>query len=573
MAELPGYLTNPIIPPAVSSPPGISVNLLGDMFGVPTPSVAAIPLTNTQSGSLTKQLGFVAPRTLGGGVSPMFGGELFDKIIVAPRLVELDYVLDDITWRTSVWSTFGDKHAVMSDINIVDNSGIEVESPETPPLIFGAGQLRMFDIFVSKSGDSVINALIVFEFPGIQGADQRVTGTRIMEFAPGVDWSEPVKETTQYLTNVLNSYTAKEQRIALRKNPRTKLSFLFSPVSKRESAALEALVYARQAGLFSVPFWPDAVKITDHALPGNTEIFCNTSNRKFTVGGLVILWRGVIGYGVFAIDGVFSDRVRLTAPIMGGWPNDGQTYAIPALPGRWEGSAEFERLNPWINGIAAEFLIEPLPDAAPAAQLQAYGYDVLEIQPNASENRSMVYDRTIRKVDFNTGRFKTFDRSGTAISKTKGFLWTMHGRAEIAAFRSFMARRKGRLVPFWVPTWQHDLELALPVSAADTTITVRKTGYVQYQFDNPARRYLCFIRLDGSGQKHYRKVTGVVEKTSTEILTLDSPTGVNINPGMCIVSFLNLVRLAGDSVELRWITSEVAESNLEFTELPGEVTV
>ena len=566
MIEYPGYLTNPVIPSAVFSPPAVSINLSKLMPGAPTPT--ALPVLEPLPGVRTHQLGFAAANTHGGSLSLMHGGELFEKIIVQPRLMELGYVLEDVSWHTYVWNTFGDKHATLAGINIIDNDGISVESPETLPMIFGAGQLHGFEMLAEKNGGTVIDALIVFEFPGIQGANQRVTGSRIMGFAPGVDWSEPVRETTQYLTDVLTSYTAREQRFALRKNPRTKVSFLFSPVSKRESAALEAFMYARQPGLFSVPFWPDAQKITEHALPGNTNIFFDTSNRKFTVGGLVALWRGIMGYSLFTIDGVFPDRVRLTAPLAVGFPNDGQTYAIPALPGRWEGDAEFERLNPWINGIKAEFLLEPMPDVPPVKQTQAYGCDVLEIQPNAAaEKRSMTYERTIQKIDFNTGKFKAFDRSGSAISKTKGFLWTMHGRAEIAAFRTFFAARKGRLVPFRVPTWQHDLELAAPVSAQSTTIVIKNTWYTPYQFENPARRHLCFIFLDGSGRKIYREVIAAVESRSTETLTLDSPLGVNIAPDMCMVSFLNLVRLASDSVELVWITSEVAEAELEFVEI------
>jgi len=572
MAEFPGYLPNPIIENAVSSPPDVSIDLSKLMLGAPTLAISAIP--ESPSGVRTDQLGVVVPMTYGGSLSLMHGQVLFEKIIVEPRLVELDCVLKDITWHTSVWNTHGEKHATLAGINIINNDGISVETPESLPMIFGAGRQRSFEMLAGKKGGAVIDALIVFEFSGIQGANQRVTGTRIIiEFAPGLDWSEIVCETTQYLTDVLTSYTAKEQRFALRKNPRTKLKFLFSPVSKRESAALEALIYAGgQSGLFSVPFWPDAQKITEHALPGDTEIFFDTSNRKFTGGGIFSLWRRDTGHEFFKIEAVFHDRIRLIEPLEVGFPNDGQTYAVPAMLGRWEGDAELERLNPWINGITAEFLLEPMPDVPPGKRTQAYGCDVLEIHPNAAaERRSLTYERTIQKIDFNTGKFTAFDRSGSAISKTKGFLWTMHGRAEIAAFRAFFAARKGRLVPFRVPSWQHDLELAAPVRAQDTTVVIKNTWYATYQFQNPARRHLCFILMDGSGRKIYRKVIDAVEDNSTETLKLDSPPGATLTPDTCMVSFLNLVRLASDSVELVWITNEVAEAELEFVEVLYEL--
>jgi len=571
MLELPGFEAAAPIGHAGQSPPAVSGDLLKPMFGMPGAAVQAVAPGADQCGRLMNPGALAFPMVYGGSFAPFHGNELFEKIIVTPRKVELGYVLDDMKWSTSVWSTFGNTIALLESIDIDNNSELYVDNPYGLPSAFAPGSVRVYEMFASKDGPTTIYALIVFVFPGVLGADQRVAGTRISDFAIDVDWSIPVSETMEYLTDVLTSYTAREQRIALRRNPRTRISFLFSPVDKRASSMLEAMIYARQAGKFNVPFWPDAQKITWVVNPGDTTVFFDTALRKFRPGGLLILWRGLLCYKVYNIDKVNADHVTLTAPVADGWQADGGTYAIPGVPARWDGVAEFNRLTSWNNSIMAEFQCDPQSDVSPAPQVKAYGFDVLGIQPNMTDKRVMRYERTIRQVDSKIGGVKTFDRSGVAVSKTKGFRWTMHGREEIAAFRAFFAARLGRCVPFWAPTWQHDLLLDAPISATDTEIVIRDSGYVKYQYNQPARRYLCFIRLDGSGQKHYRKVVGVTEGVKTETLNIDSALGVGIAPNMCMVSFLHLVRLVDDKVELTWFTREAAEANIEFIELPGEV--
>jgi len=543
------------------------------MFGVPKSAISAIGIEDVPSGTRIDKPGFVAPTVYGGTVSGLHGRELFEKIIVTPRKREIGFVLADIAWQTNVWNTHQDTIADMTGISIINSNDIRVENPHGIPLSFGPMQGRDFEVIVPREGDATIQALIVFDFPGETGTDQAITGgMRIVAFPAEAEWSEPVKETTQYLTDVLSSYTAQEQRFALRKNPRTRLAFQVLPGNAHESAAMEAMLYGWQTSVFGVPFWPDAQKITQNVAAGGLTISCDTSNRKFTAGGLVMLWRSFFENEVASISAVNTNSVTVSAPINDNWPDDGGTYAVPILLGRWQGEAVHGRLTPWNNIATAEFLCDPMPDAAPAVPVQVYGYDVFEIQPNTAEkDRLMSYGRTIRTVDAQTGRMKVFDRSGVAISTTKGFLWTLHGREEIAEFRAWFARRSGRLVPFWLPTWQHDLFLHQLTGASMASIAFRKTGYAKYQFEKPARRYIRIALLDGSGRRYYRRITAAVEGTDAETLTLDSPVGIALRPDMCMISFLHLVRSASDAAEISWITRDVAEVKLEFVELPKEV--
>jgi hypothetical protein len=196
------------------------------------------------------------------------------------------------------------------------------------------------------------------------------------------------------------------------------------------------------------------------------------------------------------------------------------------------------------------------------------GFEVLEIEPSATGERTNDYTRSIFRHDSRTGKLRAADRGGVAVVRPGGFIWLMEGRAEIQTYRDFIAARKGALVPFWVPTWQHDLQMATDLVSGNVNLSVVNIGYTKFMFPTPARRHLAFILADGT--KYYRKVTAATEGTDTETMTLDSSIGVLVPAASTMVSFLTLCRLAVDDPELAWHTRDVAEAVLDFVELPQE---
>lgn len=196
------------------------------------------------------------------------------------------------------------------------------------------------------------------------------------------------------------------------------------------------------------------------------------------------------------------------------------------------------------------------------------GFDVLELEPSATGERSTDYACSTFRHDSRVGKLRVADRSGVAVARPGGFVWLMEGRAEIQAYRDFIAARKGALVPFWVPSWQHDLVMAADLTAGNVSLLVSKIGYTKFMFPTAARRHLAFILADGT--KYYRTVTAAAEGTDTETLTLASAIGVLVPAASTMVSFLTLCRLAVDDPELTWHTRDVAEAVLDFVELPQE---
>jgi hypothetical protein len=141
----------------------------------------------------------------------------------------------------------------------------------------------------------------------------------------------------------------------------------------------------------------------------------------------------------------------------------------------------------------------------------------------------------------------------------------------VTLFRAFLIARFGQLRPFWIPTWDQDLVLALDVGPTDTGITIASEFYSRFFFPTKARRYIAFIPTDGSGNV-YREILNAVDGgEGTELLTLDSPTGKSFSSTQTQISFLTLAKLASDDNEITWMTSDLAQANIEFQEVPREV--
>lgn len=193
------------------------------------------------------------------------------------------------------------------------------------------------------------------------------------------------------------------------------------------------------------------------------------------------------------------------------------------------------------------------------------GIEVLEISPNARDPREDSLDRSVAGRDPGLGVRSVRARSD-APALSWPVTWTCQDRAAIVAMEAFLDARRGRAVPFWIPSRRRDLILAQAVGAADTTIQIRATGYTRHLFPVPARRHLAFLN---GGSWIYRAVTASVEGAGVETLTLASSPGVAL-PSDALVSQLLLCRLASDDLDITYLTESVAEVVLPCFETPQE---
>jgi hypothetical protein len=116
--------------------------------------------------------------------------------------------------------------------------------------------------------------------------------------------------------------------------------------------------------------------------------------------------------------------------------------------------------------------------------------------------------------------------------------------AQRQSWKKFFSDIAGGREPFWVPTWQSDLEVVSQPSS--TTIKISEAlDYKTTYYDTNALKNLMIVMTDGT--IIYRSVTNcVVNGDDTQTLTLNSSYTGTVES----VSFLVLSRLLGDKATL-----------------------
>jgi hypothetical protein len=201
------------------------------------------------------------------------------------------------------------------------------------------------------------------------------------------------------------------------------------------------------------------------------------------------------------------------------------------------------------------------------------GFDVLEIEGDGRLARADAHERGMVAVGSPSGRRDVDDTAGVS-ELVREFQWTGLQLADVTALKAFMDARRGRAVPVWVASLEHDLELAVDHASAQAFLDVVTCGYAALLFPySGARRHLSIRTLPG-GAPIYRKVTAASNNLNgSESLSLDATLGADFARATTMVSFLRLCRLEEDSLSISWISRGYQSATLRFRELPHEASL
>jgi|SRR5579871_561533 len=543
-----------------------------------------LPLQSAKQGGFDSEFGSqnapvqpavsISHRDVSGIVRDFFGSELFEKIIVIPRVKALGFVLSATQFSVEVWNTFHGTQQTLTAINITGTGGLVLTDPFGEPLVYSAMDSRIYQATVPSAGAAQINQTVAFVFvSGVLGADLLITGSRITLFSVAPQWSEGMEETFEFLTDVLVAYSDAEQRRALRQKPRRAISFRALTLNARDAAGMESLVWGWQNQPYGVPFWPDAQPLGSDVPIGSFTIPVDTTNRLFAAGGLVVIWKDEFTYEALDIQSLTDSAITVSSPTQLAWKGGPGVRVAPVFLCRIPDSQDISRFSSEIDQADLSFIPEAAqPSPAPAISPTQYkGFDVLEIFPNwADAPLRRTYKRSLVTADPKIGPIEVIDKGGSAVVQHE-FPWWLDGHANITAFRAFMLRRFGRFSAFWCPTFDQDLVLANDVLSTDSGIRIKNEFYTRFFFPSPSRRYIAFIPIDGSGNV-YRQITAAHDNgDGTENLTLDALPGKNFPAASTMISFLTFGRLAEDKVSIKWDHSDHAESLVAIQELPREL--
>lgn len=133
----------------------------------------------------------------------------------------------------------------------------------------------------------------------------------------------------------------------------------------------------------------------------------------------------------------------------------------------------------------------------------------------------------------------------------KNFRVIMRNRQEYIDYKKWFYRRRGRLNPFWMPSYQNNFNF---ISRSASSITVKNDNYL-------SDRKNIAIKANGVWTAHSVTSTSVSGENIVMNLTPQPP--VNIER----VSYLGLYRLNSDAVEFYFKGADIVEATVPIVEL------
>lgn len=167
-------------------------------------------------------------------------------------------------------------------------------------------------------------------------------------FQPNSD--ETLTEEYGYETCIIQSYSAQEQRIALRRHPIGSVDFAFLFRSTWEAQRANALLYRKHAKRWAVPLWHYGVPVQSASAGTNTIVVATAGvpwQDLLGLGPYAVLWRSSSECELVAFQTIQSDSVQTVSPLSASYSSP--TWLLPARVARL-GSVYAVT---WENGIVA----------------------------------------------------------------------------------------------------------------------------------------------------------------------------------------------------------------------------
>jgi len=370
------------------------------------------------------------------------------------------------------------------------------------------------------------------------------------------DWSSPIVERLDWLTDTNTAFDGTEQRAKLRQWPRRAIEFAFG-AGGRMARQLQVFLYGQGALEFLLPIWTDGAQLQADVVAGDIVVITPTNGRDFQVGAHLVIVDDNGRFEAAEVAEVDPGAVTLRQTFAATWPAGCLVY--PARRARLPDSQGLTRFTGEFILGRTRVDLQDVSEWPEAVETTYRGQPVLVDAPDWTGPPDVEFTRKLAALDFGTG-LRVFDDESDKPEILQAHRWFLDSRAKIAAFRSWLYSRAGKFAAVWVPTWVPDLVMTSNLASGGTSIPVENVGYTRQV---GARVHRRDIRIElMTGQVFYRRITGSAEvDDDTETISINAALGVAVTPAdVARISFMSLCRLDGDGVELAWFTGDAAQA-------------
>lgn len=500
------------------------------------------------------------PSAQAGAVLPSVNGALYNRILIEPTEISVGNLVSDIVREVRVWNGYLTSKDI-TGFQVTDADGIAVTEPVAIPYSMKPLEMLSYIVAVSTEGPATISAQMNWLIDGRVYAVP-ITGQRIVMLPVVPDWRNGVDETLEWRTNIMRSYSGLEQRVTVRPKPRRQFVFRFSERGAHAARLRNALL-GWQDRMFAMPVWTDKAALREDIPAGSLSVPVTPGDYSFANAGLLVIMRDRRTYEVAQIETAGAD-ITLVRPLASNWRAGDLVY--PVVLGRVPNSVPLRQLTSAVLEGQITFMCDPvstdpfLPDAA--APESYASVELFRRKPNWINGVSLTHEADYTVVDNDSGAWNLYlapDRT-----QTRRYGWLLKTRQDIAAFRAFLGRRRGRARAVYIPTWADDFRLLAVAASTESRLLVEDNGFAGMVGTKPG--YDRILLRDRTGAAYARQITGTESGPGGVWLWLDQPLGVTIAPDDVLgLHHLPLMRLATDSITLKWHTDQVAVVEASFT--------
>jgi hypothetical protein len=492
-----------------------------------------------------------------------FTDDLYNRIYVSPRAIDLGGMVAGQQREVVVWNAFIDSTVTLTAADLVDGEGLDLDVPVALPAALLPLQERIWTITVLDDGPPSTQAVLNFVFTGLDGVSVTITGTRLNAWVVPADWGQSIDESLTWLTDYQQPLRGGSTRIPLRAAPRR--TWEFSVVEgKRERRIIENLLYDWTSKAWALPVWPDMSRLSAPLSIGDDVIAVSTAGLDFNVGSIVMLWTDAHQYELQEVAEIAADQITLARGTTRSWPVGTRLY--PCRRARLTDAPTIIRKSGQVITSRARFESDEPCDWPAVAPVTTYlGVPVFEDRPETSNDPTSSYARDVVVIDGDVGLVAVDDFSGLVRGR-QSHAWKLYGRTQRSQHRSLLYWLQGRAQNVWLPTWQDDLEMAEVLTETGTVMVVAWCGVTRSLRLQPGRRH---IRIElTSGQVFHREVQSVAERgEDLELLQINAALGVAVTPAQVrMICWMALSTLDSDRVEITHVGSVdgLARSRVAF---------
>ncbi|NRC54130.1 WD40/YVTN/BNR-like repeat-containing protein [Neoaquamicrobium sediminum] len=426
------------------------------------------------------------------------------------------------------------------------------EPNEWTDIVFGSGRF----LAIGRQGD---NRVMI-------GTPRSGIGDEPVFLPLSPNWAQPLRESYEFKTDIITSWDGKEQRRAVRFNPRIEIDFL-AHLHGWTKSQLDQFMAARQPRETWLPRFVQFATSTISMPPEATVLAVSGDTSWLTPGMTVALYDGRGKLESRVVASVGAGTISFTGESMTEFPIGSRIS--PVYRGRIQVTPKVERLTNDIATMRVQFSVDP----GSFTYVPAPGDSFVDFReafmrgPNWGGGVTLDHVWPRETVDYEFGRVEHFVPYDFP-SRITRMNFVGRDKDDVKSAIDFFWRHRGRWKEFVMPTWENDVPYAF-IAAGSRSILVDGTDFGAAYADSTVYRRIVLRLADGTF--HHRAVdfVDVLQDTDTSVLwtTEDLPT-LSLTPStMFGISWGLVSRLASDRLDIDWLTDSVAQFSLTFQSL------